>query len=114
MFSDHLRKIDQAPHKTLLLAASGLVIVCQLVAMALVAGEQVQKAQMRGDSDASRQAAVASCVEASRGVAVKGCFLLGSSGSETRHDGLVSEAIAVPSIPNGAMMGFISTSLNVP
>ena len=114
MFSDRLRKIDQAPHKTLLLVASGLVIVCQLVAMALVAGEQVQKAQMRGDSDASRQAAVASCVETSRGVAVKNCFLLGSSGSETQHDGLVSEAIAVPSIPNRAMTGFMSTSLNVP
>ena len=67
MFSDHLRKIDDAPHKTLLLVAAGLVMACQLVAMALVAGEQVQKAQMRGDSQASRQVAVASCVEPKSG-----------------------------------------------
>lgn len=80
MFSDHLQKIDQAPHKTLLLVASGLVIVCQLVAMALVAGEQVQKAQMRGDHEASHQAAIATCIESSKGVSVKDCSFLSSSG----------------------------------
>lgn len=79
MFSDHLRKIDEAPHKSLLLVAAGLVIACQLIAMALVAGEQVEKAQMRGNSQASRDVAMASCVESSRGVAVKDCFRLGSS-----------------------------------
>ena len=101
MFSDHLRKIDQAPHKTLLIVAAGLVIMCQLVAMGLVAGEQVQKAQMRGNNDASRQAAVASCVEVSRGAEVKGCFLLGSSDLETQQSAVTHE-------------GFMSVSLNAP
>lgn len=128
MFSDHLQKIDQAPRKTLLLVAAGLVIVCQLVAMALVAGEQVQKAQMRGDSDASRQAAVASCVEVSRGVAVKDCFSLGNPELESRGDtdnagnygsGGVSSrggtlgnfaAPAALTTPNAAMTRFTSTS----
>lgn len=91
MFSDHLRKIDEAPHKVLLLVAAGLVMVCQLVAMALVAGEQVQKAQMRGDNQTSRQMAIASCVETSRGVAVKDCLRLGSADLETRHDTNYSE-----------------------
>lgn len=86
MFSDQLRKIDEAPHKSLLLVAAGLVIACQLVAMALVAGEQVHKAQMRGNSQASRDVAVASCVESSRGVAVKDCFRLGSSPLEPGQD----------------------------
>lgn len=114
MFSDHLRKIDQAPNKTLLLVASGLVIVCQLVAMALVAGEQVQKAQMRGDSDASRQAVVASCVESSRGMAVKGCLLLGNPGFETGHsNALPGDRVATP-LPNGAVTGFMSASLDAP
>ena len=81
MFSDHLRKIDNAPHRTLLLISAGLVMVCQLVAMALVAGEQVQKAQMRGDSQASRQVAFASCVETSRGLAVKECSQAGGADS---------------------------------
>ena len=114
MFSDHLRKIDQAPQKTLLLVASGMVIVCQLAAMALVAGEQVQKAQMRGDSDASRQAAVASCVEASRGAAVKGCFFLGTSELTIRNESLASEAIVVAPTLNRAKKGFMSASLDAP
>ena len=101
MFSYHLRKIDEAPHKTLLLVAAGLVMVCQLVAMALVAGEQVQKAQMRGDSQASRQVAMATCIETSRGVAVKGCFQLGSYDLET---------IAAPATSADATPGFVSTS----
>lgn len=83
MFSDHLRKIDEAPHRTLLFVAAALVMVCQLVAMALVAGEQVQKAQMRVDSQVSRQVAVASCVETSRGVAIKDCLRLGGDNFET-------------------------------
>lgn len=114
MFSDHLRKIDQAPHKTLLLVAAGLVIVCQLVAMALVAGEQVQKAQMRGNNDVSRQAAVASCVEASRGVEIKGCFLIGSSELEIQRDSLTHEASSTLPKPSSANTGFMSVSLNTP
>ena len=126
MFSDHLRKIDEAPHKTWLLVAAGLVMVCQLVAMALVAGEQVQKAQMRGDSQASRQVAVASCVETSRGIAIKDCFQIGSSDLETRHHtgqvksavqyGAVSDAgeidtIGTPAKSSRRMKGFMSASL---
>ena len=128
MFSDHLRKVDQASHKTLLLVACSLVIVCQLVAMALLAGEQVQKAQMRSDSDVSRQAAIASCVEVSRGVAVKNCFSLGSAEFESRgvtdyvkNAGLGSvasgggmlddfSAPAKLTTPNPALTGFASTS----
>ena len=125
MFSDHLRKIDEASPRILLLVAAALVMVCQLVAMALVAGEQVQKAQMRGDSQASRHVAIASCVESSRGVAVKDCFQLGSSDLETRHDadrvkgsaqsGAASEAaeletVATSATSVGTMMGFISAS----
>lgn len=108
MFSDHLRKIDEAPHKMLLLVAAGLVMVCQLVAMALVAGEQVQKAQMRGDSQTSRQVAVASCVESSRGVAVKECFRLARPElevqQETRqtnnsmHQSVASEAVEIGTV----------------
>ncbi len=73
MFSDHLRKVDEAPTKTLLLIAAGLVIVCQLVAMVLVADGQVEKAQMREASQASARAATAWCVESSRGAALREC-----------------------------------------
>lgn len=128
MFSDHLRKIDDAPHKTWLLVAAGLVMVCQLVAMALVAGEQVQKAQMRGDSQASRQVAVASCVETSRGVAVKDCFQIGSADLETRHlahhaksdlqygaasDTGEIDSVGMPAKSLGTVKGFMSASFAV-
>lgn len=120
MFSDHLRKIDEAPHKILLLVAAGLVMVCQLVAMALVAGEQVQKAQMRGDSQTSRQVAVASCVESSRGVAVKDCFQLARpelevqqetrQANNSRHHNVASEAVEIGTVAapaQGSMQSFI-------
>lgn len=112
MFSEDLRKIDQVPHKKLWLVASGMVIVCQLVAMALVAGEQVQKAQMRSDSDILRQAAVASCVETRRGEAVKGCFLIGSSELTTRKDTTGSEVRADAPTFNTVTKGFMSASLD--
>lgn len=73
MFSDHLRKIDEAPAKTLLLIAAGLVIVCQLVAMVLVADGQVEKAQLREASHASARAATAWCVQSNRGAALRDC-----------------------------------------
>lgn len=105
MFSDHLRKIDEAPHKSLLLVAAGLVIACQLVAMAWVAGEQVQKAQTRGNSQASRDVAVASCVESSRGVAVKDCFQLGRSQLERGQDASPADSFAQDSaVPAAAAL----------
>lgn len=73
MFSDHLRKIDEAPAKTLLLIAAGLVIVCQLVAMVMVASGQVEKAQLREASHASIRAATAWCIQSSSGAALRDC-----------------------------------------
>ena len=73
MFSDHLRIIDEAPGKTLLFIAAGLVIVCQLVAMVLVSGSQVEKAQLRDASHASAMVARAWCIESSLGAALRDC-----------------------------------------
>ena len=73
MFSDHLRKIDEAPAKTLMLIAAGLVMVCQLVAMVIVANGQVEKAQLREASHASVRAATAWCIQSSSGVALRNC-----------------------------------------
>ena len=73
MFSDHLRKIDEAPAKTLMLIAAGLVMVCQLVAMVIVANGQVEKAQLREASHASVRAATAWCIQSSGGAALRNC-----------------------------------------
>ena len=74
MFSDHLRKIDEVPHKTLFGVAAGLVILCQLVAMALVVDGQVAKAKARDAHHAHERMAVAQCMESSRGVARHSCI----------------------------------------
>lgn len=76
MFSDHLQIIDNAPAKKMFFIAAGLVLVCQLVAMALVADGQVEKAHVREASQASFQAAMASCVANTRGIDMKDCTRL--------------------------------------
>ena len=81
MFSDHLRKIDDSPAKALLLITAGLVIVCQLVALVLVADGQVEKAQLREASQASARAATAWCLESSRGAALRECGRMSASDS---------------------------------
>ena len=81
MFSDHLRKFDDAPAKTLWLVAAGLVIVCQLVAMVMVPDAQVEKAQLRQASQASARAATAWCVQSSHGAALRECDRMPASDS---------------------------------
>ena len=73
MFSDYLRILDQAPAKTLLFIAALLVIVCQLVAMVLVAGAQVEKAELREARYASARATIIGCMKSSQGAALKDC-----------------------------------------
>lgn len=74
MFSDHLRKIQEIPHKTLLGVAGGFVILCQLVALAMVADEQVKKAQVRETQRISERIATAHCMESSMGAARHSCL----------------------------------------
>lgn len=81
MFSDHLRKTDDSPAKTLLLIGAGLLIVCQLVAMVWVADGQVEKANLRQASQASARAATAWCFESNKGAALKDCDRMSAPGS---------------------------------
>lgn len=74
MFSDHLRKIKEIPYKTLLGVAGGFLILCQLVALAMVADEQVKKAQVRDTQRISERIATAHCMESSMGVARHSCL----------------------------------------
>jgi hypothetical protein len=75
MFSDHLRKdIDELPRVNLALVAAILVVICQLAAMAFVAGGQVQKADQRDLQRLAREAAFAECVERNSGPVRHGCI----------------------------------------
>lgn len=75
MFSDHLPKIDRVSGRSLFLMAGGLVIVCQLAAMVLVAGEQVKKAELRDAQHSQQRAAIAKCFEGTTRAARQECML---------------------------------------
>lgn len=74
MFSDHLQKVNHFPKINLLVAAAGLVMVCQLAALAMVADHQVKQANVRDLQRAAQQVAMADCVERSTGATRHGCI----------------------------------------
>ena len=75
MFSDHTQQPDEPSHKVWLGVAAGLVIVCQLVAMALVVDGQVERAHARGFQYASERSALAQCSQSSLGSERQDCVL---------------------------------------
>ncbi|SFU84071.1 hypothetical protein SAMN05216350_10694 [Polaromonas sp. YR568] len=74
MFSDHLKKIDETPYKTLLWVAAGLVFVCQLVAVGFVADGQVTKAKIRDFQRKTEMQAIAQCMDTAAGSARQSCI----------------------------------------
>jgi hypothetical protein len=74
MFSDHLKKIDEMPYKTLLWVAAGLVFVCQLVAVGFVADAQVTKAKIRDYQRQAEMQAIAQCMDNAAGPARQSCI----------------------------------------
>ena len=67
-------KLSRFPQAGLLLAAAGLVIVCQLVAVAMVADKQVQRAGVRDLQRVAQQASLADCIQRSTGANRHGCI----------------------------------------
>lgn len=74
MLSEHLRKFHQIPHAALLWAAAGLALLCQLVAVAFVADEQVDKARVRDYQRTVEMQAIAQCIETLVGAARHSCI----------------------------------------
>jgi hypothetical protein len=74
MFSDHLKKIDETPYKTLLWVAAGLVFVCQLAAVGFVADGQVTKAKIRDFQRKAEMQAIAQCMDNPAGSARQSCI----------------------------------------
>ena len=83
MFSAQLKPIEKISANKMLLLVAGLVLVCLLIAMALVANGQVQKAQLRQASQASLQAAVANCLESQQVSVIRDCAHLALSPTTT-------------------------------
>jgi hypothetical protein len=74
MLSEYLQKIREVQRRALLWAAAGLALICQLVAVAFVAGEQVAKARIRDYQRSIEMQAVAQCIETRAGTARHRCI----------------------------------------
>ena len=74
MFADPMRKIERTGKHNLLLLCGALVIVCQLLAMALLVDGQVKKAQLRESQLTAQRGAMVKCFETSTGFDLQGCL----------------------------------------
>ena len=121
MFSDHLPKIDEVPNRTLFMMAAGLVLLCQLVAMALVVDGQVNLAQVRNALRISERTAVIHCMESSLGATRHSCIEQANAANALAQDGPVNhgtQALAVteesdiPALPPGPVRGFMPAAFS--
>ena len=74
MFFDHVQKIQKFPLLSLLAVAACLVILCQLLALALVVDRQVKRAELRDLTWIAQQVAITACIEGSTGPVRHGCI----------------------------------------
>ena len=74
MFSERVKKVDTMPFRVLLGVAAGLVFLCQLAALALIANGQVEKAQARDTYYTSAQMEMADCSKTYSGPARSQCI----------------------------------------
>ena len=70
MFSDYLKKVTRFPTLGLMMLAGGLVVVCQLLAMVMVAGNPLQNTFVRD----LQQVALADCIQRSTLATRHGCI----------------------------------------
>lgn len=110
MFSDHLPKIDQTSSKALFAVAAGLIILCQLVAMAFVVDGQVKKAHARNALHASERMAVAYCIESSTGVARNTCIAQAQASARPFQD--IDRNVAAQAV--ASVSALESTAMRVP
>lgn len=109
MFSDHLQKNEHSGRRLLLMIAAALVIACQLVAMALLADGQVQKAALRDAELSSRRTALAQCFESVARMNRDTCLV--QARNDKRMDADSSPA-SLPAVPSGLTV--VSFSSNAP
>lgn len=124
MFSERVKKVDTMPFRGLLGVAAGLVFMCQLAALALVANGQVEKAHVRDAYYSSAQTEMADCSKTYSGPKRNQCieqinatinpYSTYTSSLEAQSHSSVTQladqgASAMPSATR-AVQGFISTA----
>ena len=81
MFPEHLKKVTRFPTLGLMMLAGGLVVVCQLLAMVMVAGNPLQNAGVRD----LQQVAFADCIQRSTSASRHGCIRQSQLESDDRE-----------------------------
>ena len=95
MFSKLLHKNNHGARRSLFFFAAALVIAGQMVAIALLAQGQVQKAALREARLTSQRIAMAQCFESSRRIQRDNCFVLAGQAES------ISAARSVPVLTTG-------------
>lgn len=119
MFSDHLKKFDETPYRTLLWVAAGLVFVCQLAAFAFVADAQVTKARIRDYQRNTEMLAIAQCMDIAAGPARQSCIkqarvMAASAVPPDAGSAPKAQALADASGASGGVMASNGTSVRQP
>jgi hypothetical protein len=116
MFSDHLPKIDELPNRMLFLVAAVLVILCQLVAMAMVVGGQVDTAQLRDASRAFERNAINQCLESNLTATRHSCMEQTNVADAYAHNRQSTQALAntggsdMTALPSNPVESFLPAS----
>ncbi len=94
MFSDyerHNNKSKGMPGRYWFLVAAGIVIICQLIALILLADSQVAKAKVRDELLSAQRLAIAQCIEANIGTkrhnCIRGVSVASASPAQHRQSG---------------------------
>lgn len=75
MFSSHLPTVHTVPREYLFAGAGLLLVISMLVGIAMVAGGQVKKAELRESMLASQRTAIVQCMETLGGAALNKCII---------------------------------------
>lgn len=75
MFSSHLPKIHSVPREYLFAGVGLLLVVGMLVGIAMVAGGQVQRAELRESMLAAQRVAIVQCMETLGGSELNKCII---------------------------------------
>jgi hypothetical protein len=114
MFSTNFPPVNPLPREYFFLGGGLLLVMGLLVAIAVIAGEQVKKAHKRDALLAAQRSAVAYCVETLRGKALNDCIQQAmaeprGAGTATLADSnaaVTRSAAAAPQTPGFAPVAF--------
>jgi hypothetical protein len=114
MFSTLLPPVNPVPREYFFVGGGMVLVIGLLVAIAVIAGEQVKKAHKREALLASQRTAVAYCIETLRGKALNNCIQQAmadpnGAGAATLADSnavVIRSAAAAPGTPGFAPVAF--------